>query len=371
MGDERRTLLEEALEAPFQEIPDSPTVRYYTNWNSFKRKLGLPGSQRYASLPSWAEKLPGQRIILAETLSTDYPEAEPITQPRKILEDLGVKGKMELYHAARFNAAAEIRVPEGGKAELLIASLGGDAYTGHHLTVRVGRGARLKAIVLDLAEAGLKTFTIALHAGEGSIVELSGVSLHGGEATVYSRRVLHLASRARSVSRILAVPGEASRIQEDYHLDGESAEVESYTSGLSRPGAWGDVVVNARHSAPNTGSRVGGRGVVHDHGTLALRGLAMVLPEATGSSTRVEVYMASLGDEARAYAVPMLEIHTGEVREAYHSASVASLSRDLLFYMRTRGFTPEEAKTLLVEGALRYSGVLDEIGLTVEEVAGR
>jgi len=365
----REELLARALEMPFQEIADSPTVKYYTNWRVFQERLNLPQSRRYMDPPSWAENIDAPRIVLAGDATIEHPYAEPIDDYKRVLEDLGASGKMELYHVARLNAAVKIGYPPGSQGRLLLASLGGDAYTGHHATIILGEDSEATVYLLDLAEEGLKTFTLAVKAGPRSKLTLYNVSVHG-RAAVYTRRTYHAAQDAAVTARLVASGGASTRLQEDYHLDGTGAKVESYTSGISRPGAWTDIVLNARHAAPLTVSHIGGRGVAYEEGTLAARGLAMVLPEAEESSSHVEVYLASLGDTARAYAVPMLEIHTGNVRNAYHSASVASLSRDVLFYLKTRGLTRDEATLLIVDGIVHYSGVLDALRLPVEAILG-
>jgi len=365
----RGELLARALEMPFQEIADSPTVKYYTNWRVFQERLNLPLSQRYMDLPGWAETIDAPRVLLAGDAIIEHPYAEPVDDYKQILEQVGANGKMELYHAARLNAAVKIEYPPGSQGRLLLASLGGDAYTGHHATLILGEGSEATVYLFDLAEEGLKTFTLAVRAGPHSKLTLYNISAHG-RAAVYTRRSYHAAQDAEITARIVASGGASTRLQEDYHLEGAGAKVESYISGISPSNAWTDIVLNARHAAPQTTSHIGGRGVAYEEGTLAVRGLAMVLPQAEESSSHVEVYLASLGDTARAYAVPMLEIHTGNVKSAYHSASVASLSGDVLFYLQTRGLTREEASLLIVDGILHYSGVLDTLGVPVEAILG-
>jgi len=365
----REELLARALEMPFQEIADSPTVKYYTNWRVFQERLDLPYSERYMGMPSWAHSIEAPRVILAGDVVAEHPYARPISDYKEVLEDIGATGKMELYHAARLNAAVRIEYPPGSQGKVLLASLGGDAYTGHHASIILGDDSEATVYLLDLAQDGLKTFTLAVRAGQRSKLTLYNISAHG-RAAVYTRRSYHAAQDATITARLIVSGGDSTRLQEDYHLEGVGAKVESYTSSVGRPGSWTDTVLNARHAAPLTTSHIGGRGVAQEQGTLAVRGLAMVLPEAEESSSHVEVYLASLGETARAYAVPMLEIHTGNVRNAYHSASVASLSGDILFYLKTRGLTREEATLLLVDGVTHYSGVLDTLGVAVEAILG-
>ena len=367
----RAQLLEKARSLPFQEISDSPTVKYYTNWRVFQRRLDMPDSTVYPDLPAWTAGIEARRVVLKERLYSDYPHARPLPEDYDVLKDIGVKGKMEYYHAARYGLGVEIVVPQGSNERILIASVGGDGYTGHHVHLEVENDAEATIYVVDTAFGKtIKTLMVTMRAGRRSKVRIYSVSLHH-EAAVYTRRVYHALEDADVEVRLFTSSGDSSHIHEDYHIDGDRAKLHGYASSISLPGKWGDVILNAKHTGKESSGFIGARGVVYGGGLLAMRGLAMIMPEAFESDSHVEVFVATLEEGAKGYASPMLEIHTGAVRSAFHSASVASLSEDLLFYLRSRGLSAGEARTLLIEGIVTYSGVLDEVGLTIEEVVGR
>ena len=99
---------------------------------------------------------------------------------------------------------------------------------------------------------------------------------------------------------------------------------------------------------------------------LVLRGTARVLRAAAFSSTRVEMHVLLAGDRAKGRSVPMLEIHTGEVSEASHSAAVTSIGEDAVFYAATRGLSREELESLVAYGIIEATGSLraaEELGL--------
>jgi len=366
-------LLEEARRMPFQEIADSPTVKYYTNWRVFAERLDKPDSRVYPEPPEWLSRLGGSIILLHSGAESSYPQVTVLERGFPVYEDLGVRGKLELYNTARLTVGVEVRLPAGvDSGRVVVASIGGDGFTGHHVRVVAGEGARAELVFVDLSGGlgGVKLLTARLTLGEGASLRLLTLADHRGGA-VYTRRVFTIAGGAALDSRTAFSAGDSSRLQDDYKLEGPGAALESRVSGVAVPGEWGDVVVNALHGAPRTRSLVGGRGVALPGGTLSMRGLAMVLASAEWSASRVDVHVASLGDGARAYASPMLEIHTGAVEEAYHSASVSSYSEEALFYMATRGLSPDEAKTLLVDGILAYSGVLDELSLPPSTLTGQ
>jgi Fe-S cluster assembly protein SufD len=56
-----------------------------------------------------------------------------------------------------------------------------------------------------------------------------------------------------------------------------------------------------------------------------------------------------LSPKARADSIPGLEILADDVR-CTHGATVGKIDRDLLFYLRSRGISQNEAEMLVVEG---------------------
>ncbi len=361
-----QAILEEARRRPFQEIADSPTVKYYTNWRPFQERLEAPDSSVYPEVPGWVEGLGGETIVLSSSVESSYPYVERLERGFNVAGDLGVEGKLELYNTARLTAAVAIKVPEGVDAgRIVVVSLGGDSFTGHHVRIAAEKGSKAEVVLIDYSPlpGSVKILTARIDASEGSSLRLYTIAVHGGGAAVYHRQVASAGDGSRVESLVASSSGESTRLQLDYHLEGFESTLDMRVSSISLPGRWGDVVLNARHAGRESRSLVGGRGAAYPGGLLSMRGLAMILPEAEWSGSRVEVHVAGLGEGARAYASPMLEIHTGNVREAFHSASVSSLDEETLFYLATRGLDEQDAKKLLVDGILAYSGVLDSLGL--------
>ncbi len=370
----KKELLLEAEKAPFQEIADSPTVKYYTNWRVFQERLGVGDASVFQDLPGWTARIEARKIILRSGVETDYPCVEELPEDHDVLSDLGVRGKMELYHAARLTRAIRITLPSHADAgRILVASLGGDGYVGHHVVVDAQEDSEAEIIVLDLAPGEgdpLKITTLVVNAARGSRVRVVSYTNYGAAAG-YSRRIYRLARDASLTLRSLYVSGASTRLHEDAYLNGSSSSIEVYASAVSPRNRWGDYLLNARHVGTRSSSLVTGRGVVLSGGLLSLRGLAMIERRAEWSRSHVEVHVANVEEGAKGYASPMLEIHTGNVEEAFHSASVASLSEETLFYLTSRGLSEDEAKSLLIDGIVAYSSVSDRLGVPLEEILGQ
>ncbi|MCE4622454.1 MAG: SufD family Fe-S cluster assembly protein [Desulfurococcales archaeon] len=366
--------MEIAEKEVFQEIADSPTMKYYTNWKEFQKRLVAQDSRVYMELPDWVEKLSDKVVVLSDEVLVrgvprDYIEVHDDSYD--VLKDIKVTGKMEYYNAARLTRAVTIRIPREASLDgLVLVSLGGDGYTGHHIHIELEPFASAEVILVDLGGVGdssIKTLTIAVDMDSDSRLKFYSISLHE-EAAVYSRRVYRLSARSRLELNTFYSSGPATRINEDVYLNGEYSEIEVNSSSLAGRNKWGDVLLNVRHRGERSKSYINGRGVVLEDGILTIRGIAIVEKSAEWSSSHVEVHVSAFGEQAKGNASPMLEIHTGNVEEAFHSASVSSLSEDELFYLGTRGLSKDEARELLVEGILHFSGVLERLGLSIETV---
>lgn len=365
--------LKEAEKKEFQEIADSPTLKYYTNWGIFKKRMNAPDSKTYIEIPDWVKGLSDKMVILSDKVVVKgVPEDHvEVHDEYNVVKDLQVDGKMEYYATARLTKAVEINIPSEEKVEgLVVVSLGGDGFTGHHVHLNLGSLSEAEIILVDLGgvwDTSIKTLTLAGELKSDSRLKVYSASIHGGSAT-YSRRVYRLSPRSRLELYTLYSSGASTRINEDVHLLGDYSEVEIASSGVSTPHSWGDVLLNVRHKGKRTKSYINGRGVVFEDGFLTMRGVAIVEEEAEWSSTHVEVHVSSLGETAKGNASPMLEIHTGNVEEAFHSASVSSLSEEELFYLQSRGLSKIDARNLLTEGTLYYSGVMDKLSIPVKQI---
>ena len=142
-------------------------------------------------------------------------------------------------------------------------------------------------------------------------------------------------------------------------LNGEESRLDVLAGVVSGGRSQGDFILGAEHRARLTVSLVKGRGLARGESRLVLRGTARVLGTAHYSSTRVEMHVLLAGERAKGRSVPMLEIYTGEVSEASHSAAVTSIGEDALFYAATRGLSREELESLVAHGIIEGTGTLE------------
>jgi Fe-S cluster assembly protein SufB/Fe-S cluster assembly protein SufD len=149
-------------------------------------------------------------------------------------------------------------------------------------------------------------------------------------------------------------------------MEGQGATSENieviFGSGVQRF----DAVSNITHLGPNTSGHAISKGVVKDQARLVFKGMIRITKNAKNSRAYLAEHGMILGKEARADAIPGLEIETNEVK-ATHSASVAQINEEQIFYLMSRGMREDEAKRLIIVGF--FEPIVERI--PVPEVARR
>lgn len=105
------------------------------------------------------------------------------------------------------------------------------------------------------------------------------------------------------------------------------------------------------HAAPKTSSNTNIKGVVDGNGQAFVNGIIKVFPDAVGTNAFLEERILLLSPNAKAEAVPNLEIKTDDVK-CSHAATIGKIDEEELFYLESRGLREKQAKEMIVEGFL-------------------
>ena len=184
-----------------------------------------------------------------------------------------------------------------------------------------------------------------------------------GSACVARHLIITLEAGATFDLRILNANDAFGRIAVDARL-GEGAD---FTLGAAQIGG-GDqvleIVTEVNHAAPNATSRQVIRSVLGGSATGTYLGKVAVARGANGTDSEQSVRAMLLTRTATAIAKPELEIYADDVKCA-HGCAVGELDAAGLFYMASRGLTPELAKKLMLQAfvAEAFSGAGDEEAL--------
>jgi Fe-S cluster assembly protein SufD len=112
-----------------------------------------------------------------------------------------------------------------------------------------------------------------------------------------------------------------------------------------------DFDTTQEHAAPNTTSDLAFRGVLQGRSSAVWKGNIIVDPGAQKTDAFQESRNLLLSKRSHADAIPGLEIQANDVR-CTHAAAVAQVDPEQLFYLRSHGLPPEQAKRLVIEGFL-------------------
>lgn len=169
---------------------------------------------------------------------------------------------------------------------------------------------------------------IFLHAaGEGSVQE---IEVPAGE----TRYTLHQTGNEAAHYRFhLRQPGSKVLITGLIKAQGE--ETPSLTT-------------ETIHHTPTTLAETQLRTVAYGSAHPRYEGLIKIAPGAHGCESYLNHHSLLLGEQAKSWTRPSLEIQNNEVK-CSHAATVRTVTKLDLFYLRSRGLSPEEATELLVD----------------------
>ena len=179
-------------------------------------------------------------------------------------------------------------------------------------------------------------------------------------AAVARHLVIELEAGAAFDLRVLNCGAAFGRIAVDARL-GTGAR---FTLGAAQLGSGSqvlEIVTEISHDAPGTISRQTIRSVLAGQATGTYLGKVAVARGAIGTDSEQSVRAMLLSRTATANAKPELEIYADDVKCA-HGCAIGELDAAGLFYLESRGLTPELAKQLMLQAfvAEAFSGAADE-----------
>ncbi len=203
-------------------------------------------------------------------------------------------------------------------------------------------GAEVSGTASELVEAYVR---------DGASVQYSNVQNYS-ENTVVLANKKAVCERDAKISWVLGYFGgrsERSRLESIFAGEGSSAEDVEVVLGNGYQRY--DIVSDLSHVAPHTKGRILCNSVLKENSRSIFKGMIRIGKEAKGSNAYLAGHGILLSPDAKSDAIPGLEILTNEVK-ATHSASVAQIDEDQVFYMMTRGVPRDEAQKFIVLGFL-------------------
>jgi len=142
-----------------------------------------------------------------------------------------------------------------------------------------------------------------------------------------------------------------SRYKIEYFLNGTGASANDSEVIFGNNDQSFDIQTNVNHESPSTEGRVVEKSILRNKSKSLFKGMIRIKEKATKSNSFLSGRSILLDKDAKSDAIPGLEIFTNDVK-ATHSASVAQIDEEQIFYLRTRCLSKAEAERTIIEGFL-------------------
>ena len=142
-----------------------------------------------------------------------------------------------------------------------------------------------------------------------------------------------------------------SRYRIDYYLNGNGALANDSEVVFGNNEQSFDIQTNVNHQSPSTEGKVIEKSILRNKSKSLFKGMIRIKEAASKSNSYLSGRSILLDKDAKSDAIPGLEIFTNDVK-ATHSASVAQVDEEQIFYLQTRCLNRKEAERTIIEGFL-------------------
>lgn len=307
------------------------------------------------------EKLKGRDFYFNE--ASDFVEKDPdlaktiLTRPGGLPQN----EKFGMMSRALFSSAFVIYVPPRVEITLPIHLLWRFSEESSSLMTRTilylsegSRASIIEEFESDENKEGQSLFGNATEAflEDGSSLKYAAIERFGDHVVSFLTRQAIL-NRDGNLSQALgSFGGFLCKSRADCILAGQGSSIRQvevvYGNGSEKFDNTNFVV----HVGRDTTSDLLAKAVMQERSRSALKGVITIEDTALNSDSYLGQYSMLLSKKSKSTAIPSLEIKTNDVQRAKHSASVAQVDEDQLFYLMSRGVPRDQARRMLVEGFL-------------------
>jgi Fe-S cluster assembly protein SufB/Fe-S cluster assembly protein SufD len=195
----------------------------------------------------------------------------------------------------------------------------------------------------------LAACTTEIRAEAGSHVDFSSIQLLDEEAVHVSNRAAEVMNDSHVTVSSLSLGAAVSRSRMNFLLDGRGSVAEGFEIFFTDSKQRYDFETNLIHNSRDSTGSTQARGVLKGESQSIFKGMIKIVKEAKNSRSYLAHHAMILERSAKSDAIPGLEIDNNEVK-ATHSASVAQVDEEQLFYLMARGLPLDEARKMVVLG---------------------
>ena len=267
--------------------------------------------------------------------------------------------KFTALNNAAFNSGIFIHIPRNlivDKPIHFLTCLSEDGHSTISRNVIFADESSKATIVQELYSPSIQTQQAYLELmnttlGANAQLDVTTLQMIDQHAVAFSTRRTDLAQDAK-VNWYSGLFGSMlSRYKIEYFLNGTGASSNDSEVIFGNNEQSFDIQTNVNHESPSTEGRVVEKSILRNKSKSLFKGMIRIKENAAKSNSFLSGRSILLDKDAKSDAIPGLEIFTNDVK-ATHSASVAQIDEEQIFYLKTRCLTNEEAERIIVEGFL-------------------
>ncbi|MCF2706172.1 Fe-S cluster assembly protein SufD [Arcanobacterium haemolyticum] len=280
-------------------------------------------------------------------------------------ERIGVIGKPEDRSGAlaweAYEKAHVLTIPAGQEHDAILKIEAPEGMSAAHLRVIAEEQAK-GTIVIEHSGAGDLTEGVEISVGDDA--ELTVVSVQEAERTArhFSTQRISIGRGAKVRHIVVTLGGDVVRVTTSLNYEGPGGEAELLGAYITDAGEHQEHRIFVDHELPNCVSRVTYKGALQgDDAHSVWIGDVLIGAPATGTDTYELNRNLVLTKGAKADSVPNLEIETGEIVGAGHASATGRFDEEQLFYLQARGIPEDVARRLVVRGF--FAELVEQIGV--------
>ena len=248
-----------------------------------------------------------------------------------------------------------VRVPDhtilDTPIQLLFISSGGDDVMSHPRTLVVaGKNSQVRLVesYVGLSDGAYLTNAVTeVFVGDNAVVDHYKLLRESNKAFHIASMHPWLGRSATFSSHAITLGGAIVRNEVMAELQGEGAECTLNGLYLANDERLVDNHTTIYHAQPHCDSHELYKGILDDHARAVFNGKIIVAIDAQKTDAKQTNKALLLSEEAQINTKPELEIFADDVK-CTHGATIGQLDADALFYLRSRGLGPEQARDVLI-----------------------
>jgi len=132
-------------------------------------------------------------------------------------------------------------------------------------------------------------------------------------------------------------------------MRGDNSVGEFYSVAVTRLRQQADTGTKMTHIGKNTRSTIVSKGISAQEGEQVYRGLVRITPTAENARNYSQCDSMLMGSECGAHTFPYLDVNNSTA-QLEHEATTSKIGEDQILYCTSRGISPEDAVSLIVNG---------------------